>query len=147
MLVLVGTTTIGTIGNPVESGLSALATEVSAWGGGRLPNPFFHMHSAIWQDSRAQTPEHPALTTNLARLHLFALACNLANFLRQLTLPRSIMGWTLTTLREKLIKIEVKVVRHSKVRRLAAGRSHSPQHLFAQLRERIARLCPALASG
>jgi hypothetical protein len=25
-------------------------------------------------------------------LHLFALACNLANFLRQLTLPRSIMG-------------------------------------------------------
>jgi hypothetical protein len=42
---------------------------------------------------------------NAARLQLFALAYNLANFLRQLALPKPIQGWTLTTLREKLIKI------------------------------------------
>src|SRR5262249_13587891 len=42
---------------------------------------------------------------NAARLHLFALAYNLANFLRQLVLPTSVKHWTLTTLREKLIKI------------------------------------------
>ena len=41
---------------------------------------------------------------NEARLPLFALAYSLANFLRQLVLPKPIKGWTLTTLREKLIK-------------------------------------------
>ena len=41
---------------------------------------------------------------NQVRLRLFALAYNLANFLRQLALPRSVRTWTLTTLREKLIK-------------------------------------------
>jgi hypothetical protein len=42
---------------------------------------------------------------NAARLQLFALAYNLANALRQLSLPRSIRCWTLTTLLEKLLKI------------------------------------------
>jgi hypothetical protein len=32
---------------------------------------------------------------NAARLQLFALAYNLANFLRQLALPKPIQGWTL----------------------------------------------------
>jgi hypothetical protein len=35
---------------------------------------------------------------NAARLQLFGLAYNLANFLRQLVLPKPIQGWTLTTL-------------------------------------------------
>jgi hypothetical protein len=51
---------------------------------------------------------------NQARLQLFALAYNLGNFLRQLALPRPVRTWTLTTLREKLIKIGAKVVRHAK---------------------------------
>ena len=41
---------------------------------------------------------------NAVRLPLFALAYNLANFLRPLVLPRRIKHWSLTTLREKLIK-------------------------------------------
>jgi SAM-dependent methyltransferase len=41
---------------------------------------------------------------NSARLQLFALAYNLASFLRQLVLPKPIQGWTLTTLREKLVE-------------------------------------------
>jgi hypothetical protein len=39
------------------------------------------------------------------RLQLFALAYNLANFLRTLALPDAVAQWSLTSLREKLIKI------------------------------------------
>jgi len=45
---------------------------------------------------------------NKVRLHLFVLAYNLGNCLRQLVLPREIKRWTLTTTREKLIKIGAK---------------------------------------
>jgi hypothetical protein len=48
------------------------------------------------------------------RLQLFALAYNLGNFLRRLALPHSVKHWTLTTLREKLVKIGAKVVAHSR---------------------------------
>ena len=51
---------------------------------------------------------------NKVRLHLFVLAYNLGNFLRQLVLPREIKRWTLTTTREKLIKIGAKIVRHAR---------------------------------
>jgi hypothetical protein len=43
------------------------------------------------------------------RLQLLALAYNLSNFLRRLTLPKSIRQWSLTTLREKLATIRAKV--------------------------------------
>ena len=48
---------------------------------------------------------------NRVRLQLFALAYNLGNFLRRLGLPASVAHWSLTTLRDKLIKIGAKVVR------------------------------------
>ena len=48
------------------------------------------------------------------RLQLHALAYNLGNFMRTLTLPREVEHWSLTTLREKLIKIGAKVVGHSR---------------------------------
>jgi hypothetical protein len=43
-----------------------------------------------------------------------ALAYNLANFMWQLALQRSIRRWNLTTLREKLVKSGAKVVKHAK---------------------------------
>ncbi|HIA65411.1 TPA: IS1380 family transposase, partial [Candidatus Poribacteria bacterium] len=46
------------------------------------------------------------------RLQLVALAYNLGNFLHRLALPQSVKHWSLTTLREKLVKIEDKVVLH-----------------------------------
>ena len=49
---------------------------------------------------------------NAARLQLHALAYNLGNFIRTLALPNSVAQWSLTTLREKLIKIGAKVVCH-----------------------------------
>ena len=42
---------------------------------------------------------------NQVRLQLHVLAYNLGNFLRRLALPASVKHWTLTTLRDKLIKI------------------------------------------
>jgi len=51
---------------------------------------------------------------NQTRLQLFALAYNLANFLRRLALPQDFEHWSLTTLREKLVKIGAKVTRHAK---------------------------------
>ncbi len=80
-------------------------------------------------------------------MQLFALAYNLANFLRQLVLPSPIRGWTLTTLREKLIKIGAKVVRHSKYVLFPLAEVAVPRQLFAQILGRIARLCPYSASG
>ena len=84
---------------------------------------------------------------NATRLQLFALAYNLANFLRQLVLPKPIQGWTLTTLREKLIKIGAKVVRHAKYILFQLAAVAVPRPLFARILERIARLCPACGSG
>ncbi len=51
---------------------------------------------------------------NEVRLQLHALAYNLANFMRTLALPKEVEHWSLTTLREKLIKIGAKVVRHGR---------------------------------
>ena len=64
---------------------------------------------------------------NQVRLQLFALAYNLGNFLRRLALPRSVKHWSLTTLREKLVKIGAKVVCHARyvhVPNGGSGRCH-----------------------
>src|SRR5215467_202899 len=84
---------------------------------------------------------------NQARLQLFALAYNLANFLRQLVLPKLIKNWTLTTLREKLIKIGAKVVSHSKYVIFQLAEVAVSRQLFAAILERIGRLRLACTSG
>jgi hypothetical protein len=84
---------------------------------------------------------------NAARLQLFTLAYNLANFLRQLVLPKPIQGWTLTTLREKLVKIGAKVVTHAKYVIFQLAEVAVPRQLFAAILERIGRLRLAEASG
>ena len=78
---------------------------------------------------------------------MFALAYNLANFLRQLVLPKPIQGWTLTTLREKLIKIGAKVVRHAKYVLFQLAEVTVPRQVFAAIVNRIDRLRLAFASG
>ena len=51
------------------------------------------------------------------------------------------------TLREKWLKIGAKVVRHSKYVLFQLAEVAVPQQLFARILGRIARLCPACASG
>src|SRR5215471_60343 len=84
---------------------------------------------------------------NQVRLQLLALAYNLANFLRQLALPRSVRTWTLTTLREKLIKIGAKVVRHAKTSTFQLAEVAVPRALFAASLVRIGRLRAAPSPG
>ncbi|MHC4424708.1 MAG: IS1380 family transposase, partial [Planctomycetota bacterium] len=77
---------------------------------------------------------------NLVRLQLFALAHNLGNFLRRLALPKSVEKWSLRTLREKLIKIGAKAVRHSRYVVFQMAEVVVPMALFRQILERISRL-------
>ena len=77
---------------------------------------------------------------NQVRLQLFALAYNLGNFLRRLALPRSVKHWSLTTLREKLIKIGGKVVTHARCVIFQLAEVAVPQWLFRAILERIQRL-------
>ncbi len=86
---------------------------------------------------------------NQARLQLFALAYNLGNFLRRLALPRDVEHWSLTTLREKLVKIGAKVVRHAKYVTFQLAEVAVTRNLFAAILERIARLAipPPLVTG
>jgi len=77
---------------------------------------------------------------NQVRLQLFALAYNLGNFMRRLALPKSVKKWSLRTLREKLIKIGAKVVRHSRYVVFQMAEVVVPRVLFRQILERIGRL-------
>jgi hypothetical protein len=81
---------------------------------------------------------------NQVRLQLFVLACNLGNFLRQAMLPQAVRHWTLTTLREKLIKIGAKVVRHSGKIVFQMAEVAVPRELFRAILERIGRLTLAM---
>jgi hypothetical protein len=76
---------------------------------------------------------------NQARLQLFALAYNLGNFLRRLALPKAVKHWSLTTLREKLIKIGAKVVRHAKYVIFQMAEVAVPREMFAAILDRIQR--------
>ena len=51
---------------------------------------------------------------NQVHLQLLALAYNLGNFLRRMALPKAVKHWSLTTTREKLVKIEAKVVPYAR---------------------------------
>jgi len=79
---------------------------------------------------------------NQVRLQLFALAYNLGNFLRRLALPHGVKHWSLTTLREKLIKIGAKVVTHSRYVIFQMAEVAIPRGLFRAILERIRRLRP-----
>jgi hypothetical protein len=51
---------------------------------------------------------------NAVRLQPHALAYNLANFLRTLAPPEGVRQWSMTTLRDRLVKIGARIVRHGR---------------------------------
>ncbi len=71
------------------------------------------------------------------------MAYNLANFMRTLVLPNEVEHWSLTTLREKLIKIGAKVVRHGRYITFQMAEVAIPRTLFANILRRIDGLRPA----
>ncbi len=70
---------------------------------------------------------------NEVRLKLHALAYNLGNFMRTLALPTAVEHWLLTMLREKLIKISAKVVRHGRYITFQLAEVAIPRRLFANI--------------
>jgi hypothetical protein len=74
---------------------------------------------------------------NKVRLFLFVLAYNLGNFLRQTAPPPSVRHWTLTTLREKLIKIGAKVVCHARKVVFQMAEVAVPRELFRDILKAI----------
>jgi hypothetical protein len=77
---------------------------------------------------------------NEVRLQLHALAYNLANFLRTLALPQAMAHWSLTTLREKLVKIGARMVRHGRYITFQLAEVAVSARMFGQILARIARL-------
>jgi hypothetical protein len=76
---------------------------------------------------------------NQVRLQLHVLAYNLGNFLRRLALPASVKHWTLTTLRDKLIKIGAKMVRHARYVTFQLAEVAIPRRLYRTILKRIRR--------
>ena len=83
-----------------------------------------------------------AFKHNAIRLQLHALAYNLANFLRALALPKDIEHWSLTTLREKLVKIGTRIVRHGRYVVFQLAEVSVPRALFEKILCCIHRLRP-----
>jgi hypothetical protein len=84
---------------------------------------------------------------NQVRLQLFVLAYNLGNFLRQAVLPQSVRHWTLTRLRERLIKTGAKVMRHSRKIVFQMAEVAVPRELFRDIPRSIDRLRLATATS
>ena len=83
-----------------------------------------------------------SMRANAVRLQLHALAYNLANFLRTLALPDEVERWSLTTLREKVVKIGAKVITHARYTVFQMAEVAVPCKLFRRILEMIEELRP-----
>ena len=81
-----------------------------------------------------------SFAANAVRLQLHALAYNLGNFMRTLAMPKTAEPWSLTSLREKLIKIGAKVVSHGRYVTFQMAEVAVPRQMFAEILSLIARL-------
>jgi len=77
---------------------------------------------------------------NAVRFQLHALAYNLGNFLRTLATPEPIKDWSLTSLKEKLIKIGAKVVSHGRYVAFQMAEVAIPRQMFQEILRLIAEL-------
>ncbi len=80
---------------------------------------------------------------NEVRHQLHALAYNPGNVLRTPALPEAVEHWSLTTLREKLIKIGAKVVRHGRHITFQMAEVAIPRTLFVEVLRLMGGLQPA----
>ena len=80
------------------------------------------------------------MTVNIIRregrsshIRVHALAYNLGNFMRTLALPKEMEHWSLSTLREKLVKIGAKVVSHGRYFTFEMAEVAVPRSLFQEI--------------
>ena len=88
------------------------------------------------------TLARPSLKSASGLLQLHALAYNLGNFLRTLATPEPIKDWSLTSLKEKLIKIGAKVVSHGRYVVFQMAEVAIPRQMFQEILRLIAELRP-----
>ena len=81
-----------------------------------------------------------SFAANAVRLQLHALAYNLGNFMRTLAIPKAAAPWSLTSLREKLIKIGAKVVSHGRYVTFQMAEVAVSRQMFQEILSLIARL-------
>jgi DDE family transposase len=83
-----------------------------------------------------------SMQAKAVRLQLHALAYNLANFFRTLVLPDGVERWSLTTLREKVVKIGAKVIAHARYTEFQMAEVVVPRDLFRRILDLIEDLRP-----
>ncbi len=88
-----------------------------------------------------------SFAANAVRLQLHVLAYNLGNFLRTQATPEPIKDWSLTSLKEKLIKIGAKVVSHGRYVAFQMAEVAISRYLFADILRLIAELRPPSAAA
>jgi hypothetical protein len=81
-----------------------------------------------------------SFAANAVRLQLHALAYNLGNFMRTLAMPKAAESWSLTSLREKLIKVGAKVVSHGRYVTFQMAEVAVSRQMIADILALIARL-------
>ena len=81
-----------------------------------------------------------SFAANAVRLQLHVLAYNLGNFMRTLAMPKAAEPWSLTSLREKLIKIGAKVVSHGRYTTFQMAEVAVPRQMFQEILMLIAQL-------
>jgi hypothetical protein len=77
---------------------------------------------------------------NAVRRQLHELAYNLGNFMRTLAMPKAAEPWSLTSLREKLIKIGAKVASHGRYITFQMAEVAVSRQMFADILSIIARV-------
>ena len=83
--------------------------------------------------------------SNEVRLWLTIIAYHLGNLWRRLVLPQRIGNWSLTRLRQRLVKTGGRLVKHARYYWLLLAESHLTRRLFESMVRQIDRL--ALPSG
>ena len=105
----------------------------------------------FWQKNQQGSGREGILTWNTngsnargrsLRLQLNALAYNLANLLRTLALPNEVERWSLTSLREKVVKIGAKVLAHARYCVFQMAEAAVPRDLLHHILEMIGDLRP-----
>ncbi len=77
---------------------------------------------------------------NEVRLWLSVIAYNLGNLWRRLALAKKIGNWSLTSLRQRLVKTGGRLVKHARYYWLLLAESHLTRRLFGAMLQRIAAL-------
>jgi Transposase DDE domain group 1 len=77
---------------------------------------------------------------NEVRLWLSLIAYNLGNLWRRLALPMRVATWSLTSLRQRLVKTGGRLIQHARYYWLLLAESHMTRRLFGNMLQKIAAL-------